>query len=215
VRSAAEETDRLVQLAEDLLVIARTDAGTLPIHIEALPASELLGAVAKRFLGSAPGGAEITTDAPEGLRLAGDRLRLEQALGNLVDNALRHGGTRIELLARADAGGVLLSVRDDGPGFPEEFVGVAFERFSRGDPARGRGGAGLGLAIVRAIATAHGGQAGARNRPEGGADVWLRLPGASQSSPSSSPSPSTTTTSKPSSSRTSTSEPSGRVTSTS
>jgi hypothetical protein len=69
-------------------------------------------------------------------------------------------------------------VRDDGPGFPEHFVAHAFERFTRADAARGRGGAGLGLAIVDAIARGHGGSAHARNHPEGGADVWIELPAA-------------------------------------
>jgi two-component system OmpR family sensor kinase len=96
-----------------------------------------------------------------------------------VDNALRHGGTRAELAAERVDGRVELHVRDDGPGFPPEFVDAAFERFTRADPARGRGGAGLGLAIVDAIARAHGGAAGARNRPAGGADVWISLPCAS------------------------------------
>jgi len=70
-------------------------------------------------------------------------------------------------------------VRDDGPGFPPDFLDTAFERFTRADPARGRGGTGLGLAIVDVIARAHGGAAGARNRPTGGADVWISLPCAS------------------------------------
>jgi signal transduction histidine kinase len=67
-------------------------------------------------------------------------------------------------------------VRDEGPAFPPELLATAFERFTRADAARGRGGAGLGLAIVQVIAHAHGGSAHARNRPEGGADVWLDLP---------------------------------------
>jgi two-component system OmpR family sensor kinase len=170
VRSAAEEADRLGALAEDLLVIARADEEGVPIRPARLEAQDLLGAVAARF----PGLAEAS--APAGLDLHADPERLEQALGNLVDNALRHGGTRVELAAERVDGRVELHVRDDGPGFPPEFVDAAFERFTRGDPARGRGGAGLGLAIVDAIARAHGGAAGARNRPAGGADVWISLP---------------------------------------
>jgi signal transduction histidine kinase len=72
---------------------------------------------------------------------------------------------------------VELHVRDAGGGFPEELLPRAFERFSRADPARPRGGAGLGLAIVETIAGAHGGHAHAKNLPGGGADVWLDLPG--------------------------------------
>ena len=121
----------------------------------------------------------LAVHAPEGLALVADPLRLQQALGNLVDNALRHGGARVELSAERVNGRVELHVRDDGPGFPEQFVDDAFERFTRADAARGRGGAGLGLAIVAAIADAHGGAAGARNLPGGGADVWISVPCAS------------------------------------
>jgi signal transduction histidine kinase len=70
---------------------------------------------------------------------------------------------------------VELHVTDEGPGFPADFAQRAFDRFSRGDEARGRGGTGLGLAIVQAIAEAHGGSAGLGNREGGGADVWIAL----------------------------------------
>jgi two-component system OmpR family sensor kinase len=166
LRSAAEETDRLVALAEDLLVIARLEEGRLPVRPVPLDA----GAVLRRF-----GPAE----APAGLVLRADRERVDQALRNLVDNARRHGGGHVELAAERVNGNVELHVRDDGPGFPPEFLDAAFERFTRGDPARSRGGAGLGLAIVDVIARAHGGAAGAANRAGGGADVWISLPCAS------------------------------------
>jgi signal transduction histidine kinase len=173
IQSAAEEADRLTALAEDLLVIARGEEGELSLRPAPLYADAVLGAVAARF----PGRADAPT--PSGLGLQADPDRLQQALGNLVDNALRHGGTKAELAAERVDGYVELHVRDDGPGFPPEFLDAAFERFSRADPARGRGGAGLGLAIVDLIARAHGGAAGARNRPAGGADVWIALPCAS------------------------------------
>ncbi len=84
----------------------------------------------------------------------------------------------IELVARASGADLDIEVRDDGPGFPAEFLPHAFERFRRPDSGRSRGdgGAGLGLAIVQAIAVAHGGVAAARNKPGGGAVVGLRLP---------------------------------------
>src|SRR4051794_20178201 len=88
LRSAADETDRLVQLAEDLLVIARYDQGRLPIHPERVDARAVLGAVADRH---ARPGAHVDVRAPAGLAFDADRVRIEQALGNLVDNALRHG----------------------------------------------------------------------------------------------------------------------------
>jgi heavy metal sensor kinase len=178
LRSAGEETDRLVQLAEDLLVIARSDQGRLPIRHESVVLGDLLDDVRSRFAARAEGRQAQMLVAPgeAGAVLPADRMRLEQALGNLLDNALRHGGRRIELRAVPTPEAIELHVLDDGPGFPAGFAERAFERFARGDAARGRGGAGLGLAIVAAIARAHGGSVGAAGRPEGGADVWLRLP---------------------------------------
>jgi signal transduction histidine kinase len=105
-----------------------------------------------------------------------DQLRVDQALMNLVENAMRHGEGEVVLSAEARDGAVELHVRDEGPGFPADLLPSAFERFTRGDPARTRGGAGLGLSIVAAIAAAHGGSASALNRPDGGADVWIALP---------------------------------------
>ncbi len=175
LRSAAEETDRLVQLAEDLLVIARSDQGRLPIRRAAVDLPALLADVTRRFeRRAAEAGATIAIDARVATVQA-DALRLEQAVGNLLDNALRYGGTNVVISAHEDRGDVAVHVVDDGPGFPSGFLPTAFERFTRADVARGRGGSGLGLAIVAAIAQAHGGSAGAR--PGGtGADVWLSLP---------------------------------------
>jgi two-component system OmpR family sensor kinase len=180
LESAAEETERLVRLAEDLLVIARLDQGRLPLRPEELDAGELLAAVAARFDGLAGRPVRVAGGAPTVVR--GDRVRLEQALGNLVDNALRHGAGDVELAARPVAGGVELHVTDGGPGFAPDVLEHAFERFARADGARSREGAGLGLAIVAAIAASHGGSARAANLPGGGADVWIHLPGGPQSS---------------------------------
>lgn len=168
--SAAEETDRLVRLAEDLLVLARADEGELRLRQEPVDARELLEAVARRFVAA---GRAVEVDAPAGLTVTADRLRLEQALGNLVDNALRYGSGTVHLAARQDDGGVILSVADEGAGFPAPFLPHAFERFTRADAARTRGAAGLGLALVQAVARAHGGLATAANLPGGGAVVTL------------------------------------------
>lgn len=189
LREASDETDRLVQLAEGLLLIATADEGELPLHRETLPAAELLVSVRNRFLRRATdSGRELVVLAPEGLRLEGDRLRLEQALGNLLDNALRHGAGTVELEAREGTNrSIELHVRDDGAGLPTEFLPRAFHRFSRPATSRGGSGAGLGLAIVASIARAHGGTANVVNRKGEGAcgsepqasgcDVWLALPG--------------------------------------
>jgi heavy metal sensor kinase len=177
LESAAEETDRLVKLAEDLLVIARLDQGELSIRREEIDVSELLSAVAARFEARASAaGCPLLLQADDGIRLQGDAVRLEQALGNMVDNALRHATTEVRLGAVMNAAWVELHVIDDGPGFPPGFIEHAFERFARAD-GRSRGGTGLGLAIVAAIAASHGGSAHASNRPGRGADVWVELKG--------------------------------------
>ncbi len=177
VRSAAEETDRLTLLAEDLLVIARADQGRLPIRAETLDVADILETVAGRFARRAhDAGIPMSVEVPAGLTMRTDRLRVEQALSNLVDNALRHGAGPVELSALARDGRVELHVRDHGPAFPPELLQSAFERFTRADSGRGGGGTGLGLAIVQAIAEAHEGVARARNLEGTGADVWLELP---------------------------------------
>jgi two-component system OmpR family sensor kinase len=102
---------------------------------------------------------------------------MSQALDNLVTNALRYGDGTVELSVRDDGDLVELHVADAGHGFSEDIIDRAFERFGRGSEARSSGsGSGLGLSIVEVVAQAHGGSAGARNRPEGGADVWIGLP---------------------------------------
>jgi heavy metal sensor kinase len=176
MRSAEEETERLCRLAEDLLVLAQADDGSLPVRQEQLPATELLTAVRERYgRQAADVGRPLQIQADDQLELHVDRLRVEQALGNLVENALLHGRGRILLIARRRDGRVELHVRDEGSGFAPEFIERAFDRFSRSDSARQGPGVGLGLAIVDLIARAHGGSAHAANLNVG-ADAWLELP---------------------------------------
>jgi signal transduction histidine kinase len=156
--AAVEECDRLAQLAEDLLVIARATDGRLPVRLEELDLGALLEAVRDRFADrAAQHRRRVRVDCPEGLVVVADSLRLRQALGNLADNALRHGEGSVLLAARPCSAGVTIEVSDEGAGFGAEIVERAFDRFTRGDEARARGGAGLGLAIVRAVVEAHGG----------------------------------------------------------
>jgi two-component system OmpR family sensor kinase len=184
LRSAAEETERLSRLAEDLLLIARADRGGLPIRRQRVPAAEIFATVVRRFSGGADrlGGRSLALEGDD-VRLDADPERLAQAIGNLVDNALGHGAHAIVLSATQRDGMVELHVADDGDGFPEAFLPRAFDRFSRADEARSRGGTGLGLSIVELIAAAHGGHAHAANRPGGGADVWIELPLAAPGAP--------------------------------
>ena len=176
IASAIEEANRISQLAEDLLVLARSDKGGLSIEAKPVQVRDLFAAVQARLGGSArEAGRTLVVDDPDGLVIEADGARVEQALANLVENGLHHGNGPIRLWALATEGAVELHVSDAGPGFPPDFLPHAFERFRRVDTARAEGGTGLGLAIVDAIAQAHSGRAAARNAPEGGADVWIEL----------------------------------------
>jgi two-component system, OmpR family, sensor kinase len=173
--AAIEECDRLAQLAEDLMVVARSAEGELPVRAEDLSARTLLEDVRERFADrAAQRNRSIGVEAENGVVLSGDPLRVRQALGNLVDNALRHGDGDIVLRSRRAGTGVELEVSDRGPGFEPCIVDRAFERFARGDRARTRGGTGLGMAIVRAVAEAHGGRAEIVPGGEGATvRIWL------------------------------------------
>ena len=178
LRSIEQEADRLGRLTQDLLVLARSDRGRLPVHPAETDVAELLERVASEFAHRAESaGVRLRVDG-DGVRARVDADRIRQALENLVDNALRHAspGDEIELRARRDADGLHLAVRDTGSGFPEGLLPRAFERFARDDERRDGDGAGLGLAIVRAVAEAHGGRASAENLPTGGATVSIDLP---------------------------------------
>jgi signal transduction histidine kinase len=176
VRSAAEETERLSRLAEDLLLIARADQGSVPLRLETVDVSLLLEDVRRRFAVRAQElGRALAVTSTVGLAIEADPLRLEQALGNLVDNALVYGAGCVTLCAVDTGGAIELHVADEGSGFPPSFADRAFDRFSRADEARNAPGTGLGLAIVALVARAHGGNAVAGGG-DGGADVWLSLP---------------------------------------
>ena len=158
--AASQEADQMGRLAEDLLLLAQAPEGNLEVHAEEIRALQALEGVRHRFADRAEAeGRTLRMDVPPDLTLHADPLRLRQALSNLVDNSLRHGEGDVTLAARLAPGGAEVEVSDEGPGFSADFRDRAFERFARGDEARTRGGAGLGLAIVRAVAEAHGGRA--------------------------------------------------------
>jgi two-component system, OmpR family, sensor kinase len=177
---ASEETDRLTRLAEDLLVLASADEGRLPLSIQHVELAALAERVAQRFAARASSaGRSLAVDVErDDVHLAADPLRLEQALSNLIDNALRYGEGDVHIRAWRSGGRVEIHVTDGGAGFPEDLRERAFDRFVRAEGGGSRGGAGLGLSIVAAIARAHGGSVHAENRPDGGADVWISMPGA-------------------------------------
>jgi signal transduction histidine kinase len=180
MRSAIEETDRIVKLAEDLLLLARAQDGTLPLAPVPVGVVELVAELGERFEPIvARSGRALVLDCgqlPAGTSVHTDPDRIRQAISNLIDNSLRYGAGDVTLSATRVGHCVELHVADRGAGFGDELLTRAFDRFSRADLARGRGGVGLGLTIVRTIARAHGGDAGARDLPQGGADVWITIP---------------------------------------
>jgi signal transduction histidine kinase len=181
VSNAARETDRLVRLAEDLLFLARTDEGVPVLRAEPQHLAEVLNtAVAAHAQRAAASGVSCHVDVVVDAVVMLDEARVRQAVENLLDNALRVAprDSSIEVEARVEEGMAVIAISDDGPGFPADFLPDAFGRFRRADVARARedGGNGLGLAIVQAIALAHGGWADAANRPGGGARVRFAIP---------------------------------------
>jgi signal transduction histidine kinase/uncharacterized protein YoaH (UPF0181 family) len=181
LESASEEARRMSRLADDLLVLARADQGRLPLRPEPLAARKLLEHAAGRARAATEIRARsiVVGDVPDGCSVRADPDRAAQALDNLITNALRYGDGTVTLSARSNDDHVELHVTDEGRGFPDELLPRAFERFGRGHHARStEPGSGLGLALVEAVAVAHGGHADARNRRDGGADVSITLPSA-------------------------------------
>jgi two-component system OmpR family sensor kinase len=172
VRSALgkveEESGRMTALVEDMLLLARLDAGRglqqEPVDlsrllVEAVDDARVVGPDHQWRL-------ELPDDVPQPVEVVGDERRLHQVVTNLLTNARKHtpAGTTVTVTVRADG----FDVHDDGPGFPPEFVDHAFERFARVDQARERsGGAGLGLSLVEAIVRSHGGTVAIRSASTG------------------------------------------------
>jgi two-component system sensor histidine kinase BaeS len=177
-----ESTELLDRLIEDLRTLELADAGKLALAISDVDVPRLMQRAAARFSPHAGEHAQKIEIRPaEDLPpVKADLQRLEQILGNLLDNALRHtpDGGEIVLGAVRGPDAIQITVEDSGPGIPADSIGRIFERFYRLDSGRARteGGSGLGLAIARKLAEAHGGSLTAENRAEGGARFILRLP---------------------------------------
>ncbi len=184
VSSLLEEAVQLQHIIDDLQDLAEADAGALRLHPEPVRIDELLGQVAAAHQARAEtAGVTLTVSVPGGAPvLTADPVRLRQAVGNLVSNALRHtgpGGT-VTLRARGSDGGdeVAVEVADTGSGIPADDLPYVFDRFWRAEKSRSRrtGGSGLGLAIVRKLAEGHGGSAEAASTEGEGSVFTLRLP---------------------------------------
>lgn len=182
VSSLLEEAMLLQHIIDDLRDLSAADAGALELHPEDVDAASLLGQVARAHHGHAgSAGVELRVRAEEGLVLCADPMRLRQAIGNLVSNAVRHtpaGGT-VALSAQREGDDVVFRVADTGSGISGEDLPKVFDRFWRAEKSRSRqsGGSGLGLSIVRKLAEAHGGSAQVSSVVGEGSVFSLRLPG--------------------------------------
>jgi two-component system, OmpR family, sensor histidine kinase BaeS len=177
------ETARLTRMVNELAELWRAEAHQLPLRTEDLDAAEVAREVSIRF-GPQAAVRGITISAPaDRVPVLADRDRVAQIVSNYLSNALRHApdGSRIEVAAEATQDFGRLEVTDHGPGLADDQLEAVFERFYRVDAARTRadGGAGIGLAIVRALAGAMGGQAWAESAgPGAGATFIVELPAA-------------------------------------
>ncbi|WP_372449202.1 sensor histidine kinase [Streptomyces montanisoli] len=172
VRHALEriqsETERMSGLVDDLLLLARLDAGR-PLARDTVDLTRLALDTTSDARTAGPGHRWLLDLPEEPVTVVGDEHRLHQVIANLLANARVHtpAGTTVVLALTTDSGSALLRVTDDGPGIPAPLVGEVFDRFARADQGRARagGGTGLGLSIVRAVVTAHHGTLNVTSRP--------------------------------------------------
>jgi two-component system, OmpR family, sensor kinase len=178
MRYIRAEADRMSELVNDLLLLARLDRER-PFEREEVDLGEVVDDAVHAAKVSAPERVISFVDLGP-VQVEGDAGRLRQVADNLLANAVRHTppGTPVEVQLRSVDGSALLEVQDHGAGIPDEEQDRIFEPFRRADPSRSRntGGMGLGLAIVAAITRAHGGAVGVRSNGSGGATFWVRLP---------------------------------------
>ena len=167
-----EEQDRLGGLVDDMLMLARIDEGRTPVPVE-VDFDDVVFAEADR-----PYGIAIDVSRVDAVRVYGDAQQLARLVRNLVSNAVRHATSEVRISLAAANGEAVLAVADDGPGIPIEDRYRIFERFVRLEDSRAReeGGAGLGLALVGAVAAAHNGSVTVADSSLGGASFDLRIP---------------------------------------
>jgi two-component system sensor histidine kinase BaeS len=182
--SMQRETERLIRLVNDLLVLTRADAGALKLDIRSLDLAELARSRCETLaLLAQSRNLDLQVRPCEGAKVMADADRAAQILDNLLDNAIRHSfaGSTVNVSFQRQGGELQCSVSDSGSGIPAAHLPFIFERFYRAEAARDRqsGGSGLGLAIVRALAQAQGGRVAAESVEGKGTTITFWLPIAS------------------------------------
>jgi two-component system, OmpR family, sensor kinase len=175
---ARRQAGRLTKLVDELLTVGRITSGRLELVREPLDLAELVRDVVGRLRDSATQhGSTLTCDVPATVTGSWDRMRVEQIIGNLVDNAIKYGGGKpVAVTLTADAERATITVRDQGIGIGPEKLGRVFDRFERAVSARNYGGLGLGLYIASQIVDAHGGTIAVASTPGHGATFTVTLP---------------------------------------
>jgi signal transduction histidine kinase len=187
LRTALAQTERLGRLVTELLDLSRIDAGVAPLDREEFRVADLFDeVVAEMEVAAAAAGRRVSfavSTSPNDVVAYGDRARLHQVVANLLDNAARHSPPDgvVTVLGRGDGEGLVIEVRDEGPGIPRDDRHRVFERFTRGERTPG-GGTGLGLAIARWVVELHGGTIAvvdpALHSGQGGCRIRVALPAA-------------------------------------
>jgi heavy metal sensor kinase len=179
LESCLEEVDRLGALVEDLLFLARADAGVVAVPREDVDLATLVEDVAPGLRTLAErAGVTLNVAAGNAVRVLGSAPMLFRVIFNLGDNAIKYAGAggRVRVAVSQHGGCAVIDVHDSGPGIAPQEQAHIFDRFYRSDPARERGGSGLGLALVRSIVLAHGGQITVESKPGAGTRLSVRLP---------------------------------------
>ena len=185
LQTARNDAERLLRILNDLLDLTRLEAGNSGLNKERMTAAELTRHIAQEAHSRiAEHGLKLLSSVEPNLpAVLVDRLRIGHVFRNFISNAVKNSPPGGEILVRAApaGGGVQFSVKDQGPGIPEEYLNRIFERFFR-VPGQARTGAGLGLSIAREIVLAHGGRIGVRSRPGHGSEFYVVLTSAEEES---------------------------------
>lgn len=176
---ALEESDRLLVMLRTLMDISEAETGTMRLDLTRLRLAEVVRGVLDLYqILAEEKNIQLTSQVPEGLELTADRVRLQQVLANLVDNALKYtpAGGHVQVTAQNPAAEIVIQLQDDGMGIPPEEQPKIWQRLYRGDKSRSEKGLGLGLSLVKAVVEAHGGTVEVRSAVDQGSRFTLRLP---------------------------------------